>query len=71
MRRGEISDCAGLAEALAEMTSDSMYQLMDDWSMLILDAEQAQCEDLRFDPVSMKQRFMQDFSKNSSGGTEA
>ena len=70
VRRGEITDCAGLAEALAGMTSDSMYQLMDDWSMLILDADQAQCDDLRFDPVSMKQRFMRDFSKNNEG-TEA
>ena len=71
VRSGEITDCAGLADALAGMTSDSMYQLMDDWSMLILDTEQPQCDDLRFDPVSMKQRFMQDFSKNNNGGTEA
>ena len=65
VRDGHIADCAGLADTLADMTSDSMYQLMDDWSMLILDTEQEQCEDLPFEPISMKQRFLQDFSKNN------
>ena len=67
---GEISCCAQLADALADMTADAMYQLMDDWSMLILDAEQPQCSDMVFDPVSMKQRFMKSFGKEDGADTE-
>ena len=60
---GEIANCAQLADALADMTADAMYQLMDDWSMLVLDKEQKQCGDMLFDAVSMKQRFMKTFDK--------
>ena len=65
VREGAITNCAGLADALAEMTADAMYQLMDDWSMLVLDTEQKQCDDMLFDPVSMKQRFMKTFDKKT------
>ena len=66
VREGEITDCAGLADTLAEMTSDAMYQLMDDWSLLLLDTEQPQCTDLKFDPVSMKERFMKTFNEKNT-----
>lgn len=62
VRNGEITSCGSLADTLAEMTSNAMYQLMDDWSMLILDTQQPQCSDLTFEPVSMKQRFMNAFT---------
>lgn len=61
---GEIANCTQLADALADMTENAMYQLMDDWSMLVLDTEQKQCDDVLFDPVSMKQRFMKTFEAN-------
>ena len=61
VQTGQIENSKGLADALSEMTSGAMYQLMDDWSMLILDSRQEQCKDLTFDPVSMKQRFMHMF----------
>ena len=63
LRSGKITNCRQLADTLTEMTSGAMYQLMDDWSMLILDTEQKQCNDLTFDPVSMKQRFMSAFNE--------
>lgn len=62
IRNGEITNCAELADTLTDMTSDAMYQLMDDWSMLVLDTQQKQCRDLTFDPVSLKQNFMRHFS---------
>ena len=62
VRDGEITNCAQLADTLTEMTSDAMYQLMDDWSMLVLDTRQKQCRDLTFDPVSLKQNFMKHFA---------
>lgn len=66
VQKGDVADCAGLADALAEMTGDAMYQLMDDWSMLVLDTRQPQCRDLTLDPVSMKQRFMSEFSQRNA-----
>ena len=66
-QKGAVTDCAGLADTLAAMTGDAMYQLMDDWSMLLLDTQQPQCEDMLFDPVSMKQRFMKEYSGRSAG----
>ena len=65
VRKGAITNCTQLREALEHMTSGAMYQLMDDWSMLILDTKQKQCVDLTFDPVSMKQRFMNAFSEHT------
>lgn len=65
VKDGAIATCRQLADALSEMTSGAMYQLMDDWSMLILDTEQKQCSDLTFDPVSMKQRFMNTFTEKN------
>ena len=61
VRNGEITNCAQLADTLSDMTSDSMYQLMDDWSMLILDTSQLQCGDDSAEPLSMKQRFMSNY----------
>ena len=65
VQAGKITCCRQLSDTLTEMTSGAMYQLMDDWSMLILDTEQNQCSDLTFDPVSMKQRFMNAFNEQN------
>ncbi len=70
VRSGEIKDCRGLTETLTDMIADAMYQLMDDWSMLILDTEQKQCRDLPFDPVSMKQAFMKRFQAKDTDKEE-
>ena len=67
VREGAIADCRTLSDTLAEMTADAMYQLMDDWSVLLLDTRQPQCRDLRLDPVSMKQRFMKTFNERNAG----
>lgn len=59
--KGEIADCAALSDRLTYLTGDAMYQLMDDWSMLIYDEAQPQCADISFRPISMKQNFMKGF----------
>ena len=62
---GAVTNCRELADALADMTAGAMYQLMDDWSILILDTEQPQCDDMPPEAVSMKQRFLRVFSEQN------
>lgn len=61
VHKGLIKDCTSLADRLAELTNDALFQLMDDWSVLIFDRSQRQCDDLSLKPVSMRARFMEHF----------
>lgn len=57
----EINNCAQLSERLTYLTGDAMFQLMDDWSMLIYDEKQKQCTDIYFNPISMKKNFLKGY----------
>lgn len=61
----EITDCKTLSDRLCYLTGDAMYQLMDDWSILIFDEDQTQCDDIYFNPVSMKERFLKGYKNEN------